>query len=241
MNEAILIVGQVKRCLEDRFQHYEYKRKSGFQLRTFTKDGKVAVRVIYRITGRAETAYTGKEKRNAKLRNLREFTEHLMTHGFALSEEFPSNGKASYVIEQPQLRRARLESFDGLQMNSLLLADGQDENDLKSLYLVTQYWYGKEHPEVRIRSMRYGTELIDSYNSQELATYGYKVIGLLSEEMVKRMEEWWSKPDQVFYSLNSILHPSTKITYAKWRLNNKVKRTLCFYDKKNARQWKESK
>jgi hypothetical protein len=188
------------------------------------------------MTGRGASK-SGKEKRNAKLRNLREFTNHLLTSGFALSEQFPSNGKASYVIAQPELLKARLESFGGLQMNSLLVADGQDESDLKNLYLVTQFWYGKEWPEVRIRSMRYGSALLDSYNGLELATYGYKVIGCLSDTMVARMEKWWSQPFNAFATLESITNPSTKITLATWRTFKRVKQESMFYGKKNAKQY----
>jgi hypothetical protein len=197
--------------------------------------------VIYRITGGGTKKFNGKEKRNAKLRNLREYTAHLLTHGFALSETFTSNGKASYVIAQPELLKARLESFDGLQLNSLLVADGQDETELKNLYLVTQFWYGKEWPEVRIRSMRYGSALLDTYNAQELAMYGYKVIGCLSDEMVLRMEKWWSAPSLAMVSLNSILNPSTKITYSKWKAFKQVEQESSFYGLKNAKQWKEMK
>jgi hypothetical protein len=203
------------------FPMYRYKKNCGFQLRTFTKGEHVAIRVIYRITGRAVKGLSGKEKRNAKLRNLRQYTEYLMTQGFALSEDFPSNGKASYFIRPPHLLKSRLESFEGIAMNSLLVADGQDINDMRNLYIVSSFWHGKEWPEFRLKSVRYGVQLLDNYNVQEAAEFGYKMVGTLSDHMVDELEKFWKDSGRVFFDVHQKLN--SKLTYIQWKAKHKYR------------------
>lgn len=222
-SDAILLSGKIKKAILGFFPEYVFNRTSGFQLRTFTDDkDNVAIRMIYRITGSAASRFSAVEKRNAKMRNLREYTQHLLSCGYSLSEHFQSNGKASYMIGKASLMESRVASFDSLQMNSLMVADGEDPENLENLYLVSSYWHGKERPEFRLKSMRYGVQLADTYTPIEAANYGYMVIGVLSDVMVERMEKWWSSTDKVHMRMSDIVKEPPV-----------VKRK-----KKNCKQWK---
>lgn len=230
-SDPILLSGKIKKNMLGHFQEYVFNRTSGFQLRTFTDiEGNVAVRMIYRITGVAASRNSASEKRNAKMRNLREYTQHLLSCGYSLSEHFQSNGKASYMIGKPGLMESRIASFNGLQTNSLLLADGEDPEKLENLYLVSSYWHGKERPEFRLKSMRYGVQLADTYTPTEAANYGYMAIGVLSEDMVERMEKWWSSTDKVYMRYTDIVKEPPKPKHRKktlyqWKKFGHVKKT----------------
>lgn len=234
--DEILLPEKIRRCLATDFPEYEYKKYSGFQLRVFKdKEGEVAVRVIYRITGQAENRFDGKNKRNAKIRNLREYTQLLLASGFDLSPDFKSNGKASYFKRDSSLLKSRMDSFEALQQHSLLAADGQNINDLENLYLVTSFWYGKKRPEFRLRSMRYGVELRDTFTPIEAANYGYRVIGTLSDERVEFMYKWWSSSDKVILTIHDLLPKGhQKKNYRSWRKQNIRNKRV----KISLKQWK---